>query len=150
MFRTYSSLPSISQIPSGVSASWLNPNSFPKIATTYSSLHLQLSTEASLLLKSDHQTPASKFSPTSSRILKVIEGDRTSNEPEKRCPHSLANSMHSCVCMMLAHQYLQADNNDDALKILLSEPLSVIGVVYWLTSILLRDWTQAEKVLRAL
>lgn len=91
-----------------------------------------------------------------------IKGDPTSDNPEKRLPHNLANSMHGCVYIMLGHQLMTLGRSEEALKVILSwhalEPSSIserateryrdrtLADIY----VGEKNWTDAEKVLRTL
>jgi hypothetical protein len=58
-----------------------------------------------------------------------IKGDPLDADPAKRNPHNLANSMHGCVHIMLAHQLHTLGRSDEALDVILKwhsfEPSSI-------------------------
>ncbi|KAF8849434.1 hypothetical protein BDZ45DRAFT_752800 [Acephala macrosclerotiorum] len=91
-----------------------------------------------------------------------IKGDPSSHDPAKQRPHNLANSMHGCVYIMLAHQLYTLGRSEEALDVILSwhsfQPSSIserateryrdrtLADIY----VSRKDWSKAEEVLQAL
>ena len=91
-----------------------------------------------------------------------VEGDPSSPDPAKRFPNNLANSMHGCVYVLLAHQLILAGKELEAVQYLRSwrplEPSSISerGVIRYRDRTLAdayvakRNWVDAEAILRSL
>lgn len=91
-----------------------------------------------------------------------IGGKPDAVHPDQRKPNHLANSMHGCVFVLLAHQLIGSRKPDEALRYLLAwkpfEPTSISerGVVRYrdrtLTDLYVskEKWREAESVLRPL
>ncbi|CZR55532.1 uncharacterized protein PAC_05420 [Phialocephala subalpina] len=91
-----------------------------------------------------------------------IKGDPSSSDPAKQHPHNLANSMHGCVYIMLAHQLYTLGRSDETLSVILSwhsfQPSSISSRATeryrdrTLADIYVgrKDWVKAETVLQAL
>jgi tetratricopeptide (TPR) repeat protein len=91
-----------------------------------------------------------------------IRGDPLNADPAKRQPHNLANSMHGCVYIMLAHQLYTLDRSDEALEVILKwhslEPSSIserateryrdrtLADIY----VGLKEWSKAKEVLESI
>ena len=91
-----------------------------------------------------------------------IRGDPLKVDPEKRQPHNLANSMHGCVYIMLAHQLDKLDRSDEALEVILKwqslEPSSIserateryrdraLADIY----VGRKEWSKAKEVLESI
>lgn len=91
-----------------------------------------------------------------------IEGNPNATNPDDRLPNNLANSMHGCVYVLLAHQLIVTDRAPEAITYLRSwQPLSPSsiserGVIRYRDRTLAdayvaqRNWSDAETILRAL